>query len=229
MTAAQRRALISAAIVAAAILALAIAWAVTTRGDDPSQRADAATPTGVRSGGVEYPAGDLVDNEQAPLVEVYSDFLCPHCKDFADQSGRYLEEAATAGEIRLRWVPYVVLDRTEGAEEYSSRAANLVLCANEEQGAAAAWTVHDALFANLPTAAPLPDAQALIDLAAEAGVTGLDECVESNRFQEWVQHRYDTIGSEGRVTSTPTVVIDGQVTEARTRADLQTAIDAAAG
>lgn len=229
MTAARRRTLISLAIVAAVILGLALVWVLSTRDDDSSPVDAVSTPTEVVDGGVEYPAGDLADNEQAPLVEVYSDFLCPHCKDFADQSGRYLEEAATAGQIRLRWVPYVVLDRAEGADQYSSRAANLVLCVNEEQGAAAAWSVHDALFANLPTAAPLPDAQYLLDLASDAGVTGVDECVESNRFQGWVQQRYETIKAEGRITSTPTVLIDGEITEARTQADLQTAIDAAAG
>jgi len=223
----RQRNVISLAIVAVVVVLIGVGgWAIKNAADENATQTEVVTPRNLVDDGVPFPAtGQKQAN--APLVEVFADFLCPACGSFEKLSGSFLQEQAAAGTIELRFMPFSFL-HNGSTNDYSRRAMNLGMCAVDEQGDAAFWKVHDALFANQPAEGGAgPDDAALIKLANDAGVTGLDSCVRTEKFVPWVDETQQKFSSEREVSGTPTVHINGKNSEARTPQELATAIAAA--
>ncbi|HEX5634341.1 MAG TPA: thioredoxin domain-containing protein [Gemmatimonadales bacterium] len=102
----------------------------------------------------------------APIV-VYemSDFQCPFCRRFAVQTFPELERDYIATG-KVRWV-FINLPLTQ-LHDNAAPAAELAMCAGKQ---GKFWEVHDLLFRNQATWAPLKEpAQFFFTLADSAGV-----------------------------------------------------------
>lgn len=136
----------------------------------------------------------------APVtIDLYEDFHCPHCADFAEEFGQTLTDAQDAGRIRLRLFPMAFIDA--GSES----AANGFACA-AEAGFGEAY--YHALFANHTL--DWSDNQ-LIELADQVSGSTSDTfstCVTQRAHAGWVSSINDAASAAG-VTGTPTMFLDG--------------------
>ncbi len=138
--------------------------------------------------------------EDADIVIVeFSDYECPFCKRWHDQTYRPLMEAYP-GKIRLvyRNLPLPELNHTNAVS-----AAEAALCAGDQQ---AFWEFHDKLFSD---EYGLGEA-AYLKYAADLGLDteAFTECVTSRRYQEFVEKDRQFSKQLG-VTGTPTFFING--------------------
>jgi protein-disulfide isomerase len=136
----------------------------------------------------------------APVtVQLYEDFHCPHCVDFADGLGPTLTAAEAAGTVRVELYPMAFVDAG------SAPAANAMACATEA-GFGARY--HHGLFVNHTL---LWSDRQLLDLAGKVGARG-DEafatCVTSDAKAGWVES-INTVADRSGVTQTPTMFLDG--------------------
>lgn len=156
---------------------------------------------------------------EAPHVEVYFDFTCPHCADFEETNASYLKAATTNGDITLEYRPVAIMDRASRGTNWSSRAANAAVCV-AEYDSEAYLPVSSALFAARDSAlAGQMDDRALVELVQDYSDAGdeLDECIRDGDYYAWVMDRTaealknpDLVGHTGSF-GTPTVVVDGKV------------------
>ena len=144
-------------------------------------------------------------------VAVYADFMCPFCGQFERANGEALQDAVTAGTIRLDVHPMSFLDSKSGGARYSTRAANAFVTIAESDPAAA-LRFNQLLFADQPaegTTGPSDD-----ELAALATRAGASAAVVASfgeqRFVPWIeritQHAFDS-----GISGTPTVKIDDRI------------------
>nr|WP_255487544.1 thioredoxin domain-containing protein [Aeromicrobium senzhongii] len=210
---------------AATALVAAAAWGVSALASADEDR-DVVAPRYVSGGapGFAFPAKA---DPGAPVVEVYADFLCPHCADFAASDGeRLLKERAEAGEIALRFVPMTIMDG-RASDGPAHDVMNAAVCAADAEGPEAFWSMHTALFAaGFHEGGSEPSSTDLDQIAQDAGVSGIAECIDQDRFVPWLSEPRDAARDRG-VTGTPTVLVDGEKVDDPTAAALQAAIDAA--
>lgn len=127
----QKRARIITIVgVIALLLAVAAAfWLIihNKKDTDPSAPASSAVssqidaPGAVSIGSTGQP-GSV--NEGKPVVEVYFDFLCPHCFVFEQNYLPAIEKLAADGEVTLVMHAVAIMDRTEDNSGFSSLAAD---------------------------------------------------------------------------------------------------------
>ena len=194
------------------VLALAIVIGVVVwNGSDEASGPEA----GSASDGLVLPPGVAEDqpylevgtSEDGPVVDVYVDFLCPHCATFHDAQGEDLARMAQDGEITLRMHPRPMLDASSSPAGYSGRAANAAVCAYAEDPAQ--WyAAESALFEEQPDAAGLSDEE-LAGLVSDA--TGLDvaDCVAEGTYLPWIEEVVEP-EALSRTQGTPAVFIDGE-------------------
>lgn len=178
--------------------------------------------------GQDEPYLELSTAADGPVVDVYIDFLCPHCATFHDAQGADLQQLAEDGEITLRVHPRPMLDPNSSPAGYSSRAANAAICAYAGNADPAAWfAAETALFDSQPGESGLTDEE-LTDLVGEATGADVSSCVTEGIYIPWVQ---DVVEPEARQSTegTPTVLIDGETFtgDAAEAGSLKTAVDAA--
>src|SRR5262245_12161462 len=172
-----------------------------------------------RAGEVHTPANSvdgtgLVVGSGPDTVEVYLDFMCPHCKAFEDEAGATLTQMAKDGKIKLVYRPIAILDGAS-TTQYSTRSAGSAGCAADFDQTAA---FVPALFARQPQegSAGLSD-DTLIEIGGSVGIVdpSFASCVRDGRYKSWATHNTDEAGKRG-VTGTPTVYVNGK----RVNADL---------
>lgn len=161
-------------------------------------------------------AGIPTGNTAAPkTVDVYLDFMCPHCKTFEEMVGPTLEQLRDSGEAQVVYHPVTFLDRASSTQ-FSTRASAAAGCA----AAANVFPQFEKLlYANQPTegGAGLPNQQ-LVALGQQAGAGGdFAQCVEDQRYAPWSQGVTQQAMQAG-VSGTPTVKVNGQDVEASPQA-----------
>lgn len=193
------------------VLIVIIANNVANSTGDPDARparqgSDAAvvTPPGVDA---DQPYLELSQSADGPVVDVYIDFLCPHCATFHDAQGEDLIQLALDNEITLRMHPRPMLDASSTPAGYSGRAANAAVCAyaeNPEQW----FPAEIALFSDQPGPEGLTDEE-LTQRVNDA--TGLDvsACIAEGTYLPWIESVVEPEALEG-TPGTPTVLIDGE-------------------
>lgn len=179
-------------------------WHSSGEGTGPAA-GEGALPPGVAE---DQPYLELSTSEEGPVVDVYVDFLCPHCATFHEAQGEDLQRLAQNGEITLRVHPRAMLDANSTPSGYSGRAANAAVCAYAEDPAQ--WfAAESALFTDQPGTAGLTDDE-LASRIAEA--TGLDvaDCIAEGTYLPWIQ---DVVEPEAVSTGqgTPAVFVDGEL------------------
>jgi protein-disulfide isomerase len=137
---------------------------------------------------------------EAPVtLDLYEDFHCPHCAEFAEEFDQVLADAQSAGQIRLRIFPMAFIDAG------SMSAANAFACA-AEAGFGEAY--YRGLFANHTL--DWSDAQ-LIQLAEQvngSAPAAFTTCVTQRSHEGWVNSINAAAAAAG-VTGTPTLFLDG--------------------
>jgi protein-disulfide isomerase len=140
-------------------------------------------------------------------VTVYemSDFQCPYCKKFAEETFPELDRRyIQAGKVR--WV-FVNLPLTS-IHPHAAPAAELGLCA-AKQGRF--WRMHDLLFQHQASWAPLKEAGPFfVSLGDSAGLSKktLLACLQSPETRKAVQSEAEGSQRSG-ATSTPSFYIEG--------------------
>lgn len=195
------------AVLAIGAIGFGIFAAVKESEPTGATRVDAplAAPRGTS---VDQPYLELSTAADGPVVDVYLDFLCPHCATFADTNSADLRALAEAGEITLRVHPRSMLDPNSTPAGYSGRAANAAVCAYA-QDPALWFPVEKALFEAQPGAEGLSDEQ-LTELVQGAGASAeVADCITYGTYLAWITEvvEPEAMGTTG---GTPTVLIDGE-------------------
>lgn len=187
-------------------------WSASDERTGPGSSA----PSEPAPGGLELPPGvaedqpylELSTSEDGPVVDVYVDFLCPHCAAFHEAQGEDLQQLAQDGEITLRLHPRAMLDTNSTPPGYSSRAANAAVCAYAEEPTQ--WfAAESALFTDQPDAAGLTDDELATRLTEATGLEVAD-CIAEGTYLPWIQ---DVVEPEAVSTGqgTPAVFVDGEL------------------
>ena len=137
--------------------------------------------------------------EDAPIVIVeFSDFQCPFCKRFFDETYEQLL-AAYPGKIRFvfRHLPLTSIH----PEAFPS--AEAAMCANEQNSF---WQYHDKIFENQDKLGRELYLQIANDL--ELDVTAFEDCLNTEKYKDSIQRDLDFALNLG-VRSTPTFFING--------------------
>jgi protein-disulfide isomerase len=208
-----------------AVLVLVVAGAVGWSIYRPQTPETFATPAGVTDDGGTK-AGIMVAGDGPVTVEVYLDFLCPHCRDFEAATANTLDQLAGQNKIRLVWHPLGFLDNATSPPGYSTRAANATGC-SADGGKLEAYGA--ALFANQPAegSTGLTDDQ-LIELGGPVGLNApsFAQCVRGGKYRDWVSN-VNAMAARRGVNSTPSVFVNGAPLEQLTAQALIDAINAA--
>lgn len=144
----------------------------------------------------------VIGDPAAPITMVeVSDFGCPHCRDFHNQTAQSLKEQyVDTGDVRWVALPYALSTTTVPA-------AAAALCANEQDKY---FDYATALFAIEPTEARLtPEGYRQ---AAEAVALDIDQfasCMDDGRNISIVNNNRDAARNV-QVTGTPTFFLNGQ-------------------
>lgn len=165
-------------------------------------------PAGVAKGEPLEPYADATPAKDAPVVDVYEDFRCPHCKTFEQATGETITDLAEDGTIRLRVHLMTVIDNNAGGES-SAVAGSSAVCAADQD----AWTdYHRALFARQPQGGEFPES-AFTEAADEAGLEGdardaWQQCTDDKQYVDYVQS-VDDAAAESGVRGTPAIEVEG--------------------
>jgi protein-disulfide isomerase len=89
--------------------------------------------------------GSGLGDPNAPvLIEEFSDFQCPACTQFHDETlGQIIDTYVSTGQVYFVYRNFPILDRSGSTESHD--AANAVYCAGDENRY---YEFHDMLFAN---------------------------------------------------------------------------------
>jgi protein-disulfide isomerase len=151
-------------------------------------------------------ASRTLGSATAPItVYEMSDFQCPYCRRFAQETFPTLErEYVATGKVRWVFVNFPLTSLHSNAVP----AAETALCAARQQ---AFWPVHDLLFKYQETWAPLKEpAPFFLSLADSAAISkpALVECVRSPATRAEVRAEAEGAERSG-ASSTPTFYIEG--------------------
>ena len=156
------------------------------------------------------------------VIEV-SDFQCPFCRQFHDDTYGALKRAyVDSGKVRLAYVNFPL-----SMHRNAFVASEAAMCAATEDKF---WAMHDALFATQKQWEGLAAPQQLFDsLAAAQGVDlpAFRKCLSGHLTKPLIDADIDRATKQG-VESTPTFLIGGMmVTGAQPLANFRHAIDSA--
>jgi len=178
--------------------------------------APAATPAAAPGAAVDRDSitdladrGRILGSADAPvwIVEA-SDFQCPFCKAFHDQTfPQVIRDYVNTNKVRVAFLNFPL-----SMHRNSHQAAEAGMCASVQQHF---WPMHDALFATQDRWGELPDPTAVYDSLARA--IGLNEpdwkrCFTTHATLALVQADYARAQQSG-VQSTPTFFIGSSVIE----------------
>ncbi len=208
------------ALILGALLALsAVVAAGTWFGGTPATTADNSSVE-VTLG----PGSVVVGDDAAPVkVVIYEDFLCPSCRQLEESTRDFLRENAAKGTVQVEYRPINLLTDST----YSARALNVWAAVLQNASPQAALALHDLLFEEQPDTRSADevtpaDLQALVERAG-AGTPEVAAALaaENKEFFAAVNRVRRAAG----ISSTPTVVIDGQVLSGMSVAALRDRIE----
>jgi protein-disulfide isomerase len=149
-------------------------------------------------------------NAPVKLVE-YSDYQCPYCKRFNDETEKLVEDTYIAtGKVYFTYIPYGPNGQYIGPE--SKDAAMAAFCAGDQ---GKFWEYHDMLFAN-QTGENVGDYTAK-RLEAFADALGLNtgqfrSCFNGNKFADTLNQGLQQ-GKQAQIGGTPSFLINGTLIE----------------
>jgi protein-disulfide isomerase len=180
-----------------------------TVADSFTQRIDAARITG--------------DSTAKVWMIMASDFQCPYCKQWHDESFATLRrEYVDNGKVRLAFYNFPLAMHPNAVP-----AAEAAMCAGAQNKF---WPMHDALFASQATWAPLKDPSPVFDsLGTKLGLDtkSFNACRASHATLPMIKADQDRAERAG-VQSTPTIIIGNKLIAGAQPTDVfRRALDAA--
>jgi protein-disulfide isomerase len=150
--------------------------------------------------------GRTLGNDAAPIwVVVLSDFQCPYCKRWHDDTDDKLRrDYVQTGKVKLAFLNFPL-----GSHRHAVPMAEAAMCA-AAQGKF--WGFHDAVFATQPQWSGLGDVALTIDAAGkQAGVeeTAFKTC-RTQRHTKLLVEEDQRRGSSAGVNGTPAFFIGSQ-------------------
>jgi len=156
------------------------------------------------------------------VIEV-SDFQCPYCKEWHDQTyNAFVDQYVKTGKVRLAYVNFPL-----SMHPNAFPAAEAAMCAGAQ---GKFWPMHDALFTTQHRWESLGSTTPVFDSLAQAN--GLDmkrwrACVSSGEMKPLIEADHDRASRAG-ATATPSFMIGDKIlTGAQPLPALQRAIDSA--
>lgn len=203
------------ALITAAALAIGIGLISnkSTR-SDKNTRAVSSSLTVTRENPVTYLIKSR-DKDNLPILDLYEDPLCPHCRNFESIWGEQVQKKVEAGEIAVRLHVMTILDRASDTKDYSSRAARAFDAASSD--AQVFLRFHELIFKNAPREGKSLSNEQLSDLLKTAGAThemadGFNSLVADLDNEEFAQAISDSQTSLKQQTGSigvPGVVYNG--------------------
>jgi protein-disulfide isomerase len=147
----------------------------------------------------------------AAPVTVYemSDFQCPYCRRFAQETFPSIERSYIAtGKVRWVFINFPLTD----VHQHAAAAAQLGLCAARQNGF---WRLHDLLFQHQQTWAPLKEAGPFFLSLADSAALSKPEmlsCLQAPEILQAVKADAEGAARSG-ASSTPTFYIEGGLLE----------------
>jgi protein-disulfide isomerase len=196
--------------------------ATTVRKDTTSVIAPVAAAKD--SDGVRADLARIQGSPTAPVwvIEV-SDFQCPFCKQWHDETYQKLrDEFVKTGKVRLAYINFPLAQHV-----HAWPAAESAMCAGAQ---GKFWEMHDALFTSQTKWEALPSPALVFDSLARA--SGVDvarwrQCVQSGKMKSWIQADHDRAQAAG-AASTPSFMIGDRILAgAQPIENLRSAIDSA--
>ena len=217
-------------IIAVAIAAIVIAGAfiLTNQSKAPQPLGSPNAPVGSALTSKSIPASGLtLGNADAKhTIDVYSDFQCPYCRDFAvDTDPQVVANYVATGKAKLVWHDLVIIDKNVGGTE-SLDAANAARCASDQ---GMFWPYHDWLYANqYSEGSGAFTKDRLKTIGKLAGIPDLNKfnsCVDSGTHNTDIT----TESAASGYSSTPTILVDGTVLSGFDYGTISAALDKALG
>lgn len=144
-------------------------------------------------------------NAPVTIIE-FSDYQCPFCKRFVDETLPELEPYIENGQVRFVWVDFPLEIHPQ-----APAAARAARCAAEQDGQEAYWKMHDAIFASQSQWGGQEQPFSIFgELGTEVGLDGdrLVACLESGRYRQEVDAGLQE-GLRLQISGTPTFFING--------------------
>ena len=177
--------------------------AAPAAGEGPSEFDANGIPVGFTEEGRPF-RGDL----NAPIVmETFSDFQCPYCSRFANETmPGLLENQITDGEVVMIFFDFPL----STIHPQAAAAANAARCAGED-GAAAYWAMHDRLFVDIGEWSKSSANDVFVRYAEELGVAHDDfaNCLTEERHADAIDADF-ALGQTRGVSSTPSFFLNDQ-------------------
>jgi protein-disulfide isomerase len=217
--------------VAAMSLAVACAPASNTRQSGESTAVSRGETTSVAASRAPTDSNitraDLARIQGSPTAPLWvievSDFQCPYCKQWHDQTyPMLLDQYVKSGKIRLAYVNFPL-----AIHVHAFPAAEAAMCAGAQ---AKFWPMHDALFSSQNSWEKLPSPAAAFDSLAQS--TGVDMgrwrgCMKSGQMRPLIEADHDRAERAG-ASATPSFMIGNKLlVGAQSLDELRTAIDSA--
>jgi len=144
----------------------------------------------------------LGDSTSKTWLIIASDFQCPFCKTWHDQTYRTLvDEYVRTGKVRVAYINFPL-----SQHKNAMITAEAGMCAGAQ---GKFWEYHDGLFATQRQWAPLADAGPVLDsIASSVGVNVPEwkRCVSSGKMRPSIENDRDRLDAAG-VRSTPSFLI----------------------
>lgn len=143
-----------------------------------------------------------IGSDEAPIIVAeFSDFACPHCRDYSPTMTRLIGEFADDGQAQFWYVP---MDGTGGAN--SRTAYQAAYCAGEQ---GAFWQFHVEIFELQESAgANAFDRDEFLSIAGDMGLDTdeMDSCMNNSRSRVAVPQARQ-LATELGVNATPTLAV----------------------
>jgi protein-disulfide isomerase len=185
--------------------------------------------TSTTSGGPPVAAGTAslkMGKADAPVkIVIYEDFLCPFCRELESSTRDFLRENAAKGKVLVEYQPINLLQQFP----YSAKALNAWAAVLKHKGPAAALELHDLLYEHQPyeqSSNGVSDSKIaswVKDAGADTPAVLSALKTQDSAFFSAAQEAM----TSAKVTSTPTVLINGQELPPTGVADMVSKIEAA--
>lgn len=203
------------ALVVGAVIIGAVVLLQDRPSGDGSLPLDLVAPAETIPAGIEVDGQAMGDPDAPVTLQVYSDFQCPACMTFAEETEPLLRETYVLdGTLRIVYMDAAFQGARSGsAYDESVESAAAARCAGRQ---GEFWTYHDWLFANWD--GENQGAFRAERLQAIADQVGLDRaewdaCVASGEEQAAVRAATETAVSEDGIRVTPTLDLNGEKIE----------------
>ncbi len=198
----------------------------TGTSNDSGQSKPAAPPAAAADPMVAAADKGRIDGDASAKtwVIIASDFQCPFCKKWHEESQKqFVEQYVRTGKVKVAYINFPL----ESIHRNAVVTAEGAMCAGAQNKF---WQYHDALFASQARWAPMPEPRPVLDSIAKA--VGVDvarwaKCVDAKQMLPLINADRDRAALAG-VGSTPSFLIGDQlIAGAQPLDEMRPAIEAA--